>query len=72
MAVGPWDRRGQESGGLKAVNTTEGGNIGSTCSFAKAGPQEDAKCSESDFSDFVQADESTSTTQRSLWKKKKN
>lgn len=43
------------AGGLKAVNTTEGRNIGSTCSFAEAGPQEDAKCSESDFTDFVAA-----------------
>lgn len=34
VVVGPGDRRGQESGGLKTVNTTKGGNIGSTCSFA--------------------------------------
>lgn len=60
---------GRSRGGLKAVNAAEGRNIGSTCSFAEAGPQEDAKCSESDFSDFVQPDESNSTTQLSLWKR---
>lgn len=55
-------------GGLRAVNTTEGTNIGSTYSFAEAGTQEDAKCSERDFSDFVQPEESSSTLQLTFWK----
>lgn len=46
-----WGQMRARVGGLKAVNTTVGRNIGSTCSFAEA-PRTTQKCSESNFTDF--------------------
>lgn len=60
--------KGKSRGGLRAVNTTKGRNIGSTYTFVEAGPQGDAKCSERDFGDFVQPKESSSTLQLTFWK----